>query len=130
MNSRVLSGQGLSGHSDSRRTIVDILFLPDVPLRYSCMIVKEADPVGNHYHDCLEVFILDQGLIRVLVLQDVATGERQEFKDLGPGTQIHVPPGTAHALIMEPGSVLQMYVFSARPVSDREFFKPWPLIAS
>lgn len=129
MSVMILSGQALPGHSDSRRTIVDLLFLPDLPLRHSRMTVKEGIPVGNHYHDCREVFVLEQGLITVLVLQDIATGERQEYKDLGPGTQIQVPPGTAHALIMEPGSVLQTYVFSAHPVSDREFFKPWPLLA-
>jgi len=119
---------GLSGHDDARRTIVDLFFDPYMPLRHSVMETKVPTPVGNHFHDCLEQFVLKAGKIQRLVLKDPSTEEVREWKDLGPGTSITIPPGIAHALIMDPGSVLHMYVHSAQPVSDRSFFRPYPLL--
>lgn len=115
---------GLPHHEDARRRIEDVAFFPEVPMRHSVMKVKEQIPVGNHYHNCAKVFVLTAGKIKQLVFKDTKTGMRQEWNNLGPGTQIKIQPGMAHALIMEPGSVLHMYVFSTTVPSDMSFYKP------
>lgn len=127
--SSVNKGTGtLSGHEDERRRIVDVLCDPQVPLRHSILTVKESIPVGNHYHDCREVFVLERGCITRLILEDAKSGERWEFKDLPPGTRIEIAPCTAHALVMEHGSVLHMYVFSDVPPTDKDLYKPYHLL--
>lgn len=125
----VVSGSKVKGNTDAKRVIVDLLFIPELPIRHSVMIVLAESAVGNHYHDCDEMFYLEKGVIRRFVWHNTKTGVQEEHFDLGPGTKITVPPGVAHALVMEPGSVLHMYVFSSQPPDNKDFFKPWNLIS-
>jgi len=121
---------GLQGHDDPRRTITDLLFDPTIPLRHSELVTKGQVTVGNHWHNCVERFVLKAGRIDRLVFEDIHTKVRRVWTNLGPGTEITVPARVAHALVMAPDSVLHMYVSSAESPANKEFFHTYTLLTA
>lgn len=120
----------LSTNDDDRRVIVDLFSAvrEGVGARISMLTAqKDGCVVGNHFHDCVEEFLLLTGCIERLEFFERDSGDRREWVNLPPGTRITVPWGVVHTLRLAAGSVLFIRVFSNVPPSDKSFYKPWVL---
>jgi hypothetical protein len=99
-------------HEDDRRSIVE--FLDSETDRFSnAKVIRVKQPeegkelkLGNHYHEDVELFFLDQGEIDTLVLIDPQTGERMERKNIPANTRIVLPPKVAHLLVFKQPALL------------------------
>jgi len=61
---------------------------------------------GNHWHSETEYFRIVRGNLKKLILENIDTGERKVWKNLGPGTTIEIPARVAHATFPSNGLVL------------------------
>ena len=92
---------------DERRAIVEFQNNQELPFRNMKVIRinKSEDPdgfrLGNHYHEDVELFFLEEGKIDTLVLEDSNTGERKIYKGIEASTRIFLPPNVAHLLIFK-----------------------------
>ena len=86
-------------------------------------------PFGNCYHSRNEkTFLLIEGLIRQLVIEEVRTQRRLVRMNLRePGTVIHVPTGFAYAMTCEPD--VRFTILSSED-SETDDTIPHPLITS
>lgn len=120
-------------NSDVRRDIFDLLDpkqFPEGVRHVNIIVFKEQQPGrawagGNHYHNDTEVFRVACGVLKTLILEDVDTGVRVVFKDLGPGTTINIPPRVAHATEPTNGLVLIGALIKGFNAND---LNPYPLM--
>jgi dTDP-4-dehydrorhamnose 3,5-epimerase-like enzyme len=76
-------------------------------------------PGGNHYHKRnTETFLLVEGKIIRMVIENVNTKDRGVFENLGPGTRIAMPTYHAHALFFAPGS--KMLAACSEPFDEND----------
>lgn len=95
--------QGEPDNEDERRAIRDFIG-KDFPVARHGNIIDFKTRVpgkpwvgGNHWHNDHERFRILRGIMPTTVLENIATGEREIWKDLGPGTVIDIPRFVAHA---------------------------------
>lgn len=112
-------------HIDERRAIVEFQNDREIPFT-NLRVIRINQPgdengfrLGNHYHDDIELFFLEDGEIDTLVLEDPQTGERQIHRNLGPNTRIFLPPKVAHLLIFRGAATL--LAFNENPFNPQNF---------
>lgn len=99
-------------HEDDRRGITE--FLDSETERFSnAKVIRVRQPeegkelrLGNHYHEDVELFFLEQGEIDTLVLIDPQTGERMQRRNIPANTRIVLPPKVAHLLVFKEPALL------------------------
>ncbi|MFA6547807.1 MAG: hypothetical protein WCT11_02560 [Candidatus Magasanikbacteria bacterium] len=107
-------------HEDGRRAIFE-LNCPEVGFSVKVLVVKSAFPLGNHFHErTTETFDLKHGNglflhadTKMFVLDVQHTAISAPF-------HVMVEPGTAHAFVLAPGSVLVYYANEAFNENDQD----------
>jgi len=75
------------------------------------IFIQEPEPgtvrvLGDHWERDWELFVIREGSIAKLVLEDIDTKERREYLNLQTDTRIILPPRVAHRLEFSESTVL------------------------
>lgn len=99
-------------HVDERRAIVEFQDNQELPFRNMKVIrINQPDTnggfeLGNHFHEDIELFFLEEGSIDTLILEDPNTGERQVHKNIPENSRIFLPPNVAHLFVFREAAKL------------------------
>ncbi len=112
--------------SDERRDIFDFLgAAKDFPAASHGNLIYFKNRVpgkpwvaGNHWHNDHERFMIVAGTMPKTILENIATGEREVWRNLGPGTVIDIPRWVAHAF--EPAEEVVLMGTLKRPFNSKD----------
>ncbi len=92
-------------HEDKRRRIEEVNHPSFCVQRYT---IHTELGLGNHYHQVLESFFFVYGT-GIIYLVPVVNGqlnlEKRWKVEVGPGSNLEVPPNTAHLFMMKAGAI-------------------------